>query len=75
MKHRLATAFNVGVIIAIFVILLRQPDGGYMAAVFAAVLAVCLAAWWVISRRKDGRGREGRRHGRPGESNGSGQGG
>lgn len=54
MKHKLATAFNVGIIIAIFIVLLRQPDGVYMAGVFAAVLAACLAGWWVFARRRSG---------------------
>jgi hypothetical protein len=50
MAYKLITAFNVGLIIAILIVLLREPGGTLLAAVFGLVLAVCLGLWWLFRR-------------------------
>lgn len=52
MAYKLITALNVGLIIAILVVLLRQPGGVPLAAVFVLVLALCLGLWMFFRGRR-----------------------
>lgn len=52
MAYKLITALNVGLIVAILVVLLRQPGGPLLAAVFVLVLAICLGCWLFFRRRR-----------------------
>lgn len=52
MTKRLLTAVNVGAILAIFIVLLREPDGVLWALVFLAFIACALLGWWLINRRQ-----------------------
>jgi len=54
MKKRLATAVNVGVIIAIFIVLMREEGGLYLAAAFAVVIGAALIGWLYFRRRTGG---------------------
>lgn len=52
MTKRLLTAVNIGALFAIFIILLREPDGILWALVFLVFIACALLAWWLINRRQ-----------------------
>jgi hypothetical protein len=57
LAYKLFTALNVGLILAILILLLRKPGGILMAGVFALVIAICLGLWWFFRRRQThGRG-------------------
>lgn len=55
MTRRLLTAANVGAIIAIFIVILREPDGPAWALAFAAIIVLALLGWWLVNRKKRSR--------------------
>ncbi|MDX1654065.1 MAG: hypothetical protein R3310_02510 [Candidatus Competibacteraceae bacterium] len=50
--NRIVTAVNIGLILALFIVVIRQPNGLLWGGLLLVLLALALAGWWFIGRHR-----------------------